>query len=332
MSAPPLPPGGGGGPSGPEVGTLPPEPLLRIRPMGLGEILDDIFRVYRRHFLLLTGISLILSVPPLLLQFASGTAGQLGFFFTLFSNLGRPVSVVDQQLPPPPNPGLIALAYLMVILVAPFTVGAISRAGIDLALARPVSIRSAFGGVLRRYLGLFAMSLLFVLVAIGFVAALTVVIAAMALAIREIVAVIFLSVVVVALAVVAGIFLAVRWSVAVPAMLAEGLGPIRAIGRSWALTRGSWWRLFGTLIVLYLLQSVIGSALGIFAFPVAFLVPFVEPAVRGAIALTISTAAQAVTLPIVYLCFVLLYFDLRVRREDFDLDQLALQAAAGAAV
>jgi hypothetical protein len=273
--------------------------------MGLGEILDDIFRVYRRHFLLLTGISLILSVPALLLQFASGTASQLGFFFTVFSSLGRPGGLVDQPLPPPPNLALLGLAYLVLILVTPFTVGAISQAGIDLALARPVSIRSAFAGVLRRYLALFAMSLLFVLVAVGCVLAICV-------------------------GWIFGIFLAIRWSVAVPAMLAEGLGPIRSIGRSWNLTRGSWWRIFGTLIVLYLLQYVIGSALGFVAFPVALIVPFIEPAVRGAIALTISTAAQAVTLPIVYLCFVLLYFDLRVRREDFDLDQLALQAASGA--
>ena len=72
---------------------------------------------------------------------------------------------------------------------------------------------------------------------------------------------------------------------------------------------------------------MVQSAIGLFAFPVALLVPFVPAVVRGAILLTITTAAQALVLPVVYLAVALLYFDLRVRREAFDLDQLARQAS-----
>jgi len=60
--------------------------------------------------------------------------------------------------------------------------------------------------------------------------------------------------------------------------------------------------------------------------PLGFAIPFISPVVRAAIVLTVSTAAGALTLPVVYLCIVLLYFDLRIRREHFDLDQLARQA------
>ena len=54
-----------------------------------------------------------------------------------------------------------------------------------------------------------------------------------------------------------------------------------------------------------------------------------SPLVRGSLALTASTIGTAVVTPVLYLCLVLLYFDLRIRKESFDLDQLAAQVRAG---
>jgi hypothetical protein len=248
----------------PPAWSPPPDgPLLRLRPLGLGEILDDIFRVYRRRFGLLVGIALILSVPGLLVQILAGQADQIGFIGTAFSNLGNPAAFAAQ---PPPQ-------------------------------INPVSIRSALLAVLRRYWGLLGLSALYLLVSVTLICF-----------------PVFL-------------WLFVRWSVAIPAQLAEGIGPVRALSRSWDLTRGSWWRIFGTLLVMYLLQSAVGGALGILAYPIGLFVPFVPPVVHGAIVLTLGTASQALVLPVLYLCVVLIYFDLRIRREHFDLDQLARQAA-----
>src|SRR6266705_6603766 len=36
---------------------------LRLRPLEIGDVLDETFRMYRRHFLLLAGISVIFSIP-----------------------------------------------------------------------------------------------------------------------------------------------------------------------------------------------------------------------------------------------------------------------------
>jgi len=237
------------------IGPAPPapapsEPLLRLRPLGLGEVLDDIFRIYRRHFGLLCAIGLLVSVPSLLIQFTTGSVANLGFLFNVFGNLGNPVSV-----------------------------------------------RSAFAGVARRYWALLGQTLIVVVALVPLVLCFPV-----------------------------AIWIGVRWVVGVPALLAEGIGPLKGLGRSWTLTRGNWWRLFGTLLLVYLLQAVISTALGALGLPLGFAIPFISPVVRAAIVLTISTAASALTLPVVYLCIVLLYFDLRIRREHFDLDQLARQA------
>lgn len=39
------------------------------------------------------------------------------------------------------------------------------------------------------------------------------------------------------------------------AVVVEGRGPLQAIGRSWALNRGRWWRHIGTLLLLYLMAA-----------------------------------------------------------------------------
>ena len=50
---------------------------LRLRPLEIGDVLDETFRTYRRHFLLLAGISVIFSIP---LAALSGYG-----YFTLFN-------------------------------------------------------------------------------------------------------------------------------------------------------------------------------------------------------------------------------------------------------
>ena len=50
---------------------------LRLRPLEVGDLLDETFRIYRRHFLLFAGISVILAIP---------SAGLQGYgFFTFFN-------------------------------------------------------------------------------------------------------------------------------------------------------------------------------------------------------------------------------------------------------
>jgi hypothetical protein len=275
---------------------VPAEPLLRLRPLGLGELLDDVFRVYRRHFWLLVAIALLVALPGLALQFASGSASQFGFVLSILNDLNNPEALAARQPPGLPNLALLGLSYAVLIALVPFTVGAIPRATIGIVLGYPVGVRSTLAGVARRYWRLMGLALLYVLISP------------------------------LALCFPVFIWLFVRWVVAVPALLAEDIGPIRSLDRSWTLTRDHWWRLFGILVLIYLLTSVVSGALGVFSFPIAVAVPFIPPFVRGAIILTIETVASAVVQPALYLCITLLYFDLRIRREHFDLDQLARQA------
>ncbi|MDP9247663.1 MAG: glycerophosphoryl diester phosphodiesterase membrane domain-containing protein [Candidatus Dormibacteraeota bacterium] len=272
---------------------LPPAPGLRLRPLGFGELLDEIFRVYRRHFWLFVSIALLLALPSLFLQILSGQADQVGFSASLLS--GATGGSGQDARPPDLNLVALGLQYLLAIALIPFAEGAIALAAIDTALGRPVTLASCFRRVLRRYWGLLGVSLLgVVLLPLFFCLPVFV-------------------------------WILVRWSMAVPALLAERRGPVQAIRRSWELTRGHWWRLFGILLVVVLIQLVMNSLLGAAGLPIAIVIPFVSNLVRGAVAVTVSTLGTALVTPILYLCVVLLYFDLRIRKESFDLDQLAAQ-------
>ena len=275
------------------------EPALRLRPLGFGELLDEIFRVYRRYFWLLVAISLVLALPTLVIQILGGQADQVGFSLNLLSNLGN-LARLEGVNGPPADPISFLLLYLVTVALAPFVAGAITLAVVGIELGRPVTLSYCLLGALRRYLPLLGQGLL------------------------------YLPLLLIAPCLPLFLWIFVRWSVAVPALVTEGIGPVQALGRSWQLTRDNWWRLFGILLVVYLLASAASSVLGGFALPIAILVPFVSQTVRGAIALTASTVGSALVTPVEYLCIVLLYFDLRIRKESFDLDELARRAAEAA--
>jgi hypothetical protein len=259
----------------------------------VGELLDDIFRIYRRHFGLLLGLSMLLSLPLLAVQILVN-ADNTGFITTVLMNFGNQQALAGLPLPRS-NLGLLLLSYPVLALVGLVTTGAMSLAAIMISLGHPATVGSVLRGLLLRAWDLLRL----------FLAQLVLVPLFLCLPV--------------------GIWIAVRWAVAVPALMAEGTGPISALGRSWDLTTRSWWRTLGILLLVYLLQSVVSGTLSVFGYPLAIMVPFAPQVVRGAIVLTVGTAASALSLPIVYLCVTLLYFDLRVRREGFDLDILAQQ-------
>src|ERR1700730_3381872 len=236
--------------------------MMRLRALGFGEILDEIFRFYRRNFWLLVLLSLVPVVPSLLLTVGSGQAGQFGVLGGLVNGLGNPSAQAPATSIPNVNLGLLLAGYLVLLALVPFSLGLVPRAGIDLALGQPTGFRSALQRTLRRYWGLFAIVMLNV-------------------------PVVLLAVTCVLLPL--SLWILVRWAVAVPVLLAEGTGPIEALSRSWHLTRGSWWRTFGILAVVYLIQSVGSSVLSLFGLPIAILVPFVPPIVRAIIIAVVST-------------------------------------------
>lgn len=125
-------------------------------------------------------------------------------------------------------------------------------------------------------------------------------------------------------------YLSIKFSVASPAMVLENLGVFAAIGRSWSLTRGNFWRLFGINILTAIITSMvagifggIAGALGAIFIVVGSSSPEdVIASLNTTYILTMvtSTIAQLLILPFTSSVNALLYIDLRMRKEGLDVE------------
>ena len=264
-----------------------------MRPLEIGDLLDDTFRMYRRHFLLFGGISVILSIP---------SAALFGLALSSFS------SVLQQSSGQPTylsflTPLLAGFAggLLVNLLFLPFSMGAITYAACESALGRPVTAGGVLAGVLRRYFSLLGYWLLFV---ISF----------------------YVSLVLCVLPVALWAWIFVGWIVVTPAMFVENIGLGAAFGRSWRLVAGRWWRTFLILFLIAIIWYIAQFALGAFLqLGQLFLQLVVSPFIALAISSATGQVVAAVVNPILQIALVLIYFDLRVRKEGLDLFQMAYQ-------
>ncbi|MGH7578538.1 MAG: hypothetical protein ACREM9_00075 [Gemmatimonadales bacterium] len=113
-----------------------------------------------------------------------------------------------------------------------------------------------------------------------------------------------------------GIVLLCGLLLAFPSLVLEaGSSPTGALSRSWSLTRGSRWRMLGLLATLVILLYVPIVALGAIA-TVAF------PS-DGILTLAVVGVLQMLLYPLLYCVLTVAYYDLRVRKEGFDLEVLA---------
>src|SRR5215218_9156321 len=117
-----------------------------------------------------------------------------------------------------------------------------------------------------------------------------------------------------------GIYIGVRLCVSIKALVVEGRRGTEAMGRSWGLVGGHWWHAFGTLLVAALLVGVVNAVITL---PFSATTWFVQ-AVAAAV-------ATVVTLPYGVLVGVLLYLDLRARKERLTMEALRADLQASAA-
>jgi hypothetical protein len=101
----------------------------------------------------------------------------------------------------------------------------------------------------------------------------------------------------------------------------ENLGPISAIRRAWSLSSGNRWRILG----LQLLLVVINAVLSVIVSTIFVTSLISDAAVRTALQQVTNAVVTILWAPVEWGTFAILYYDLRVRREAFDL-QLAAEA------
>jgi hypothetical protein len=123
-----------------------------------------------------------------------------------------------------------------------------------------------------------------------------------------------------------GVILACGLLLAFPALVLEPhMTPTGALGRSWALTRGSRWRMLAllvTLIILLYIPLVSLSGLAAVMLPMSDLTA-PRGGSAGLVAVGLAGLVQLLIYPLFYCVLTVAYYDLRVRKEGFDLEVLA---------
>ncbi len=129
--------------------------------------------------------------------------------------------------------------------------------------------------------------------------------------------------------IVPGIWLAVAFSMGLPALLTEDERGFGALSRSFKLVKDHWWRVFLTLLVAYILVAVVQGIVTAVLVALATSVFDSSSFTAHALATIARIIGMAITTPVLSAVTAILYFDLRVRKEGFNLDLLADRLGEG---
>src|SRR5262249_18531053 len=122
-----------------------------------------------------------------------------------------------------------------------------------------------------------------------------------------------------------GVYLYTCYVIAVPVLLTEDLRGRKALKRARALVRGRWWKVFVIVLLGTILTRIVSFALSGLGSVVVASGHDVNT-VSGFLASFITgTIASTLTIPFTAAFVTVIYFDLRVRKEAFDLQLLAHQ-------
>jgi hypothetical protein len=112
------------------------------------------------------------------------------------------------------------------------------------------------------------------------------------------------------LLIIPGLIFLVMFSVSIPALVVENLRGTEAMSRSWNLVKGFFWHAVGVIVVAAIIGAVVGGIVGAIGGDNWFL------------AWIFQAIAQIITAPFAAIVSVLLYLDLRARREALTADVL----------
>ncbi|MFY9560062.1 MAG: hypothetical protein WAQ52_07500 [Terriglobales bacterium] len=273
-----------------------------LRPLSLGELLDRTFFLYRKHFLLFVGILALPHLVVLAFQL-TGVALQPGVGSLTTTSLLWTVAT-----------------WIVVVGVAAASQGATVIAVSHVHLERPASIKESFTGMKGRvlYLALILIGC-WILIGLAFGVPLLIGIG---------VGGVWIAIFVIP-GIVLALMLAMAWALTVPIAVLEDTGFFDSLSRSAELTKGFRGRVFVVYFLFLLLfyavimaweipiLAVLGTAMRSHQQNVTAMMLWTRVALPVCSFLTIGLVGPLMTIGLS-----LLYYDLRVRKEAFDLQHM----------
>jgi hypothetical protein len=295
------------------------EPHPPLSPLGLGDLLDRTFAIYRRGFRTFIAIAALVQVPVALVSLPLATMST-GYFEQLTRGAPDALAVLSTFGGP-----ILALGALVLVLnLAAWVVeiGAVSWTTAETFRGAQPRLQGALRWAGQRFWPLLRLLLVFGLAFLGL----------WVLAVAPVFLPALLCISLPAVAV-AAFYLLVVWSLAPCVLSLEERPSVRgALGRSRALVRGAFWRTFAVLMLLSVLVGVLQVSASVLVQAIGALLQAVgapdAPSQPVWVTVTVSLLGNLVDMlirPPFYVGLTLLYYDRRIRGEGYD---LAVQARA----
>ena len=284
-----------------------------LRPMQLGEILDASFNIFRRHFGLFLRLAVILVCIP--------TAFTVYLQMSIGGNPTEIMALFEEHIV---SALLIGLVWFVVVatsslLLLAGTIRVISDSYLGQEPKLGAALRFGAAKIIPLMLVALSKWLLTLLISIfGGV----VVVAAFFVGrfLGEGFAVLLAAAAFITLVWVV-IYVLCGYGVTTPVVVLEDLpSSFEAFGRSWDLTRGGKLKVFGTAAVMWLIAKMVPQMV-----VAGFNVAMGGGDTLQPVLAVVASVAAIILAPLLPCALTLLYYDLRVRREAFDLQILSEQ-------
>lgn len=273
--------------------------MLPLRPLTIGDALDLAVRLFRAHAGIMTGIGATVAVPLFALPLCA------------FGAMAAPFALNAMSSDSARSATALAFATSAGVFLVAATLGglatwiqasaAVSATAQALATGKP-SIRIAYREAFHRWLNiLIAAVLLFAAdAAVSFIAIVPCVGLLLSLPLVSLVHAIF----------------GFAW----PAIMLEDLDGVEALRRSYRLARGALPRVWLAMLAAGALSTAAWIGPAALALSLTGLLP---PVIGGIILILIMAAAACLSAPFAHAVTTIIYFDLRMRQEGYDLYRLA---------
>ena len=295
-----------------------------FEPMSIGRILDSTFKIYKNNFIRFVTIVAIIQVPVALLTTVSnsvlmrGAPVRQGIDFEQLKRVAEqaPENADDKELRAPfetasedeSNPAVfvfgaagIVIGVIMGIFGNTLCQGALIKSVSESYLGNEITVAEAYKFVLPKLWTLIVAGILVSLaVGGGFL-----------------------------LLIVPGVIFGLWFALTTPSIIVENLKARKGMSRSKSLASGNLGKIFSVGFLIIVISWVVGIPLGIAGGTLGKALFSNNMMLMTFVHQLASIAAQILVVPIGAIAYILLYYDLRIRKEGFDLQMLANSIGSG---